>query len=914
MLFYRITSSLLVIYSTQKVSHFFSQLFDLLLIENLELNYIFDKASIDEVQTWIVYTSCCLQSFPIMLIAGGIMTITQGFSEHPVLLLSFTLTFILTTYAIIVNDRIIYSHFAHKLQFDKTEIFNYKISKQFREIITGYCCYCDGVRLEFIYRVLFRIFDFQFRVFILIFLWASIGGVYLVLYLLIEFLIIFRKARKIERYQLLSGLLGIVINYTSPTAKKFTKRFSRYRFISNFILLIIIALCVNLQITDNIPISDPFERRRADFVQQPQIINLYIYLCILSFINPWLYFGAIKGGDVIRNDDDASTNPRDPFCLIANKDFPTFLQLIVFGNKFYHGNEWVLQGLLDAIEDNIFRISPKYLLLLLNSYNWDFTKISYYTKSKFIASIMRFNMISLTKLLFDKMSACNDINGVEAGLLYWCETKNMKADNVTFLRMIKLIQTKFVINKFGILTQSALLKYTILRAAKLGDTAPFRAILKYNLGPEVLSHLYLHYTDFSDTKSAKNAWNQEIFAEIIHSLHHVKKFKFNVDNNTAKCFIYWALRFELWQTIHECLDHKHHQKQVYSKFNDNMDPFLHLVCQKPCNYKLDKEISNNLCKIAHICIDKLYTPLNEKNKLKITNLMYACQTLNIPLIKALLKYGPDLNAKDNNGNNIIWFIQNNYWILNDKIINDDGDNYDDENEHKHIDENESDIDDIKITMKEMEERKNEALKLIKERMNKDYKATLLEEEFIENYEERYDEFVVTNESIPLFRSTKNDLNALFEAIIKQDFQRIIDLIDKHHLDPNMPTIDGTTPLHFACEHSGALVTKFLMDRGGFAFKIQSGKMFPLNMMELNKKIDEEEKEFLKRLFDVKDVDHDPFALTDERVLEIERIQLFLGLFIKWMLILFTIFITTFGVSAGLTDRLNIGYVPVLRSW
>merc|ERR1712157_640238 len=119
--------------------------------------------------------------------------------------------------------------------------------------------------------------------------------------------------------------------------------------------------------------------------------------------------------------------------------------------------------------------------------------------------------------------------------------------------------------------------------------------------------------------------------------------------------------------------------------------------------------------------------------------------------------------------------------------------------------------------------------------------SLLEEEFIESYEERYDEFVVTNESIPLYRSTKNDLNALFEAIIKADLQRIIDLIDKHHLDPNIPTIDGTSPLHFACEHSGALITKFLMDRGAFPFKIQSGKMFPITMMELNKKLDDDER-------------------------------------------------------------------------
>ena len=346
-----------------------------------------------------------------------------------------------------------------------------------------------------------------------------------------------------------------------------------------------------------------------------------------------------------------------------------------------------------------------------------------------------------------------------------------------------------------------------------------------------------------------------------------------------------------------------------------MDPFLHLLCKTPVNYEIDKEISNNLCKIAEICINQLYTSLNERNKIKVTNLMYACQMLHIPLIKTLLKYGPNLDLKDADGNNLKWYIENNYWITSNKIKYDDDDDDDDDNKDE-IEQKESlidninDIEDAKITISEMKKRKEIVLQLLKSAR----KPTLLQEEFIEKYEERYDDFVVTNESIPLYRSTKNDLNALFEAIIKQDFQRIIDLIDKHHLDPNMPSTDGTTPLHFACEHSGALITKFLMDRGGFPFKIQSGKMFPIDMMQLNQNVDEEEKEFMQRLLDVRDVDHDPFALTDERVLEVERIQLFFELFIKWMLILLVIYVVTFGTSAGLTDRLKFGYIPPLKSF
>eukprot|EP01084_Bolivina_argentea_P005040 9532_1 len=261
MLFYRFTTAILTIYATQQPIHFFYQLFDLLLIKNLELNYIFEKNSIDEVQLWIIYCSSCLQSFPIMIFSMGIMTLTQGFSEHPYLLLSFIIAFILCIYSIISTDRIIYIQAAWNFDFNKEEIFNYEISTKVKHIFTGYCCYCAGFRIEYIYRIIFRAVDFQFRIFILNFLWTAIGGVYLALYLLIEFLILYNKSRKIGRYQLLSGLLGIVINYSSEEAKKFCQRFALYRIITNYLLLIIIAFCVNYEF--NIPISDPYERRRA---------------------------------------------------------------------------------------------------------------------------------------------------------------------------------------------------------------------------------------------------------------------------------------------------------------------------------------------------------------------------------------------------------------------------------------------------------------------------------------------------------------------------------------------------------------------------------------------------------------------------------------------------------------------------
>merc|ERR1712228_246303 len=357
------------------------------------------------------------------------------------------------------------------------------------------------------------------------------------------------------------------------------------------------------------------------------------------------------------------------------------------------------------------------------------------------------------------------------------------------------------------------------------------------------------------------------------------------------------------ETLKEQISNSHHSKQIYSKFNNEIQPFLHLICATPCNYKKEKEKSESLCQIAFKCINKVYTPLNERNKLRITNLMYACQMLHIPLIRILLKFGPDLSAKDLKQNDCRWYIENNHYLVNDKIKKKQAATTADE--IKQADDDEIDV----ITFEEMEERKQSALKLIDCAQNEQRRES--DEEFIEVYEERYDNFVLNNESIPLYRSTKNDLNALFEAILKQNFQRIIDLIDRHHIDPNAPTIDGTTPLHFACEHSGALIVKFLMDRGSFPFKIQNGHLFPIDMMKINKMLDDDERKFMKRLLDVRDVDHDPFALTDERVVELERMRLFLNIFVKYLIILFCIFFVTFATSVGLQDRFNFGYIPPL---
>ena len=284
-------------------------------------------------------------------------------------------------------------------------------------------------------------------------------------------------------------------------------------------------------------------------------------------------------------------------------------------------------------------------------------------------------------------------------------------------------------------------------------------------------------------------------------------------------------------------------------------------------------------------MDELYTPLNERSKQKATNLMHAARLLHVPLMATLLRYGPDMSVqRDMEGHDLRWHIEHNYWSQGDGAG--------------------------QIAAAQVERRKAEALRLLEAAEGP---RSSQEEAVMDAYEERFDVFITSqnDEVHRLYRSTDNDLTALFEAIKRHDFQSIMDLVDKQRVDPNMPSKNGTTPLHFACEFSGALVIKFLMDRGAFPFHIQSGLQFPRDMLELNDKCGEEEKIMMRRLLDVHDVDHDPFAMTDVRVVEVERITLFASLFVRWLLVLLLVFVLSFGASAYLTNRFQFAYEPVL---
>ncbi len=244
-------------------------------------------------------------------------------------------------------------------------------------------------------------------------------------------------------------------------------------------------------------------------------------------------------------------------------------------------------------------------------------------------------------------------------------------------------------------------------------------------------------------------------------------------------------------TISELLINQFASKQCYSKYINNL-PFLHMVCSIPCDYKDEinggNVISKQLCQITDICIDKLYTSLNEQViQTGETILMFACKNLHVPLIQTILKYRPRLDITGQNNNNYKWYIENNYFVSHIKNMRPNVD------EVKAEEEINNNI--IEITFEEIEIRKQLLYEIFEQSLN----VTLKQEEFTELYEERYDNFVVNNDTIPLYRSNKNDVNSLFEAIIRHDFQKIINLIDKHKLDPNLTTIDGTTPLHIACQ-------------------------------------------------------------------------------------------------------------------
>merc|ERR1712176_1221164 len=137
-----------------------------------------------------------------------------------------------------------------------------------------------------------------------------------------------------------------------------------------------------------------------------------------------------------------------------------------------------------------------------------------------------------------------------------------------------------------------------------------------------------------------------------------------------------------------------------------MQPFLHLICLTPCDYKTEPIKSAKLCGIATTCIERLYSPLNERNKERMSNLMCACKVLHIPLIETLLRFGPDLEAKDVNGHDVRWYVEH------CDVVCDDAE--------------------------QIAQRKQQAFELL-DRCNERSDDEL---EFIDFYEEKYDDFVL----------------------------------------------------------------------------------------------------------------------------------------------------------------------------
>lgn len=202
---YRVITASLALYATQKPSHFFYQMFDLLVIKDIELNYIFNSNNIDEIQTVILYTINIVQTFPIMLCSFAIMVLTQDFNGHPLLFASFIFGLIMVLLSTTAHDRIIFKEqTAQSLRLHLNQITRTHTDTDWslKSVFRGKCCMCnDFVHVGFIYRVLFRMLDFQLRIFTLEFLWVTVGGTYTAMFIVAEALALyFLGARKYDEF------------------------------------------------------------------------------------------------------------------------------------------------------------------------------------------------------------------------------------------------------------------------------------------------------------------------------------------------------------------------------------------------------------------------------------------------------------------------------------------------------------------------------------------------------------------------------------------------------------------------------------------------------------------------------------------------------------------------------------------
>eukprot|EP01084_Bolivina_argentea_P055348 101483_1 len=325
LIFYRIISSVIIYYMTYSIKKTFLQFMDLELFETILINFKLKRSKPCDPQIFIQKMEGVLESTPQSILQ---LIFIWKIQKEP-------------NYLVIIS--LIFSLISLSSRFSADD------QKLFKQRDTKFYSY-------YAMRKLWRMLDVTSRIFMLTTIWVSVGGYFLSIYLFLEFLVLLIISWRLGKFEVLLGIVGIIIVNDSPKLKKY---FPIYRTLMNVVLLLLCTMFISgnycIPFLPNCP---DFEYRKSLVIESIFGFIIYLYNWIAVVISAILLY-------VILGDTESSkTVERDFNSIIISGDSVKYDELMAFGLRIHFNQKSLKKKLFVSGFVKIILESTHYTALL----------------------------------------------------------------------------------------------------------------------------------------------------------------------------------------------------------------------------------------------------------------------------------------------------------------------------------------------------------------------------------------------------------------------------------------------------------------------------------------------------------------------------------------------------------------------
>eukprot|EP01083_Nonionella_stella_P223467 796392_1 len=328
MIIYRVISCYLIYSQTKSITRLISQFLDLELFRALHINYIIESNTPCDPQRWITALEAALESTPQTLIQ--LIYLVKTNSYDPLVMISFLSSLWNIIAKLMSDDKVIVK--------EKAKAANIHVGK-----------YCIYINPFYMIRFIWRVCDVTSRIVLMLLIWYIIGGTYLAAIILFESILFLALCICTSHWELLFGIVALVISQHSRTARVSSVCIDIYRTVTNIIEMVLVSIwlygdfncvrCTEVEVRlyaqDNLLIQIMFIYGWCAVIISPLFMSILLYLG---------QFGA------------TSSASRDLKEMIKSENWNGILEMQLYKGNFHAYDETGALLIMLAIQQNRWSI------------------------------------------------------------------------------------------------------------------------------------------------------------------------------------------------------------------------------------------------------------------------------------------------------------------------------------------------------------------------------------------------------------------------------------------------------------------------------------------------------------------------------------------------------------------------------